>query len=182
MIWIELKIWLILVEDREALQDIIYPHCLNGKSRLIQLIDWFSVRPSTVKTTDITPLSVSPWVSSVLLTLSSTMGHQGGKPGVLAGDMSLEQGGREPFLIPALFSGRLTLLNRHRVNQHISLYPSRSSIGQYSQHLCVCLLMHYGMPGSTSGKFSKQNERANIEWQFKDFNLNNITGEMSWGC
>lgn len=98
-----------------------------------------SVRLSTVKTTDISPLSVSPWVSSGPLALHSTMGQQGGKPGVLAEDTSPEQGGCEPFLIPALFFGRLTLLNRHRVNQHISLYPSRTSIGQYAGSIIICV-------------------------------------------
>lgn len=46
-------------------------------------------------------------------------------------------GGTPAQLIPALFSGRLALLNRHRVNQHISLCASRSSSGRLCTSLCV---------------------------------------------
>lgn len=53
-------------------------------------------------------------------------------------------GGREPFLIPALFSGRLPLLNQHRVNQQISLFPSGSSIRQFAAGSFVCLQVYYG--------------------------------------
>lgn len=120
---------------------------INNESNITSAQWLFLPLPSThylvhrpVKTTDISSISVS---LKVLLALCSTMGQQGGTPGVLAGDTSPVQGEHEPVLIPVLFCGRLTLLNRHRVNQHISLYPSRCSTVQARViiiYLCVCVV------------------------------------------
>lgn len=120
---------------------------INNESNITSAQWLFLPLPSThylvhrpVKTTDISSVSVS---LKVLLDLCSTMGQQGGTPGVLAGDTSPVQGEHEPVLIPVLFCGRLTLLNQHRVNQHISLYPSRCSTVQARViiiYLCVCIV------------------------------------------
>lgn len=138
-----------LSKKPEALRDMIYLHCLKNADRWMQLTDWpslpsihGSVHLTTVKTSDISPLSVSPWVYSMPLTLRSTMGRQGEKHGELAGHTRPVQGGWA--LYNPLFSSRLALLNRHRVNQHISLCPSRASVWQFavrpalSLYVCLC--------------------------------------------
>lgn len=81
---------------------------------------------STVKITDISPLiSGCP------------VGCRVGSLDALAQYMSLDQRDVSPAN-PTLFSGRLTLLNQQRVNQHISLCPSGSSKGQLCVVVGVC--------------------------------------------
>lgn len=73
----------------------------------------------------------------------------------LAHYMSLDQRDVSPAN-PTLFSGRLTLLNQQRVNQHISLCPSGSSKGQLCVVVGVCDSCQY------NGKI--KNDGVNLEW------------------